>query len=228
MKRSVSIICAIIVAAMCSACASFKSVEQADAFLAAEKAKGIMPKTTKKVVSVLPQDDAGNKVLGTIGGIDILYLPTLSLIGTKVAANIVTGIKRGTTPQENLWLQASAITEYGRFVEYKRVVNSDRNIFTIFDLATKRVGPPPAPCQLAAKYFQARHNEGASRFKQTHMWCTDKDKGIFVVMSNRLTYALYYKTVLPENLPDGETYALCTPEMVNEHFTKIVKIMEDR
>jgi hypothetical protein len=220
MKKIVSVFCLIIMAFMFSACASFKSVEEADSFLAAEKAKGTKPKTKIIGSSVLPQNNAGNKALSYMsnpGLLSLFFLPVLAVQAGAVAASAAT---YAATPEENLWRQVVAVTDYGRFVEHKSCGMNERKAPTIFDKVIQEVGVPPLPCVMIGKYF----NHTSDKFK----WGVDEPKGIYKGYANKLRYAVTYKTLLTENAVPGQAPAICTQRMAEDHFSKIVKIMEDR
>jgi len=224
-------ICMALALVFFSGCASFHSVKDAEDYLAKERTKNVTPKTDIKIGYTLPMDNGGNKALAVMGGMDLLYLPTLPLMGAKFVAMAAYAAAVGGSAQEKLWVIGTATTRYGRFVEYNRVLENDPSThkITVFDRILNEVGAPPAPCEIVGKNFSYMDNTGTSRFKQTQKWCYDKEAKIFIGMSNYLAYGLFYRTALPEDY-DGsinkEKVPICTKEMASEHFNKIVQAME--
>lgn len=225
-------ICMALVLALFSGCASFHSVKDAEDYLAKERTKNVTPKTDIKIGYTLPMDRESNKALAIMGGMDLLYLPTLPLMGAKFVAMAAYAAAVGGSAKEKLWVIGTATTRYGRFIEYKRVLDHDPSThkITVFDRVLNEVGAPPAPCEIVGKHFNYMDNEGTSRFQQTQKWCHDEEKKIFIGLSNYLQYGLFYRTVLPEGYSDNINNGKvpnCTKEIASEHFNKIVQAMEN-
>lgn len=225
-------ICFVLALAFFNGCASFHTVREAEDYLAKERAKKVKPKTDIKMGYMLPMDNGGNKALAIMAGMDLLYLPTLPLMGAKFVSLAILAAAHGGTIEERLWVLGMATTRYGRFIEYRRVLDSEPSThkITAFDRTLNEVGAPPAPCEIVGKHFSYMDNEGSSRFKQTQKWCHDKEAKIFIGMSNYLEYGLFYRTVLPEGYDEkvnGGKVPRCTKEIASEHFNKIVQAMEN-
>lgn len=234
MKKIASIFFVISMMFMCAACASFDSVKKTDEFLAAEKATGIKPKTVMRVATLAPTDNAAFALASNLS--DLGFLPFVSTtafvveISAKIAKSEMSASIASATPEEEMWRQVIATTDYGRFVEYKRgkdTVGAKQPLPSIFDNVVQEVGAPPLPCGLVGKNFDPYYRK-KFKFIPSHKWSFDKTNNTFIGYAKKLKYSLIYATVLPENNVPGQAPAICTPQMAEEHFSKIVKIMENR
>lgn len=248
MRKIVSIACVIVLTFMFSACATYTSVKETDAFLAAEKAKGIKPKTIAYVKSMPSKTTASSSLamagsagslwqVADIAGGSVLAAPVIVggvvLTGLSAAAG---GAEKAATPEDAMLRYAVARTDYGRFVEYQRSkaykksdVKNDQPSVNIFVEALREAGDPPAPCVIIRKKLDYTNDYGSAghRFKRDFKWCIDKTSNTFIGFAKVLKYTLVYKTDLPEKEVPGQAPAICTEEMAGEHFSKVVKIMEN-
>lgn len=218
---------------MCSACATSKSVEEADSFLATEKAKGVKSVTKEyKIVSIAPSlkpisgDSATQFSSASELGVGSVFVPVVYDVG-RVAIASALSVKDAVAAkvpehekftEKDVLRQASAVTDYGRFVEVSNTGLPDPNSPSLFAEAVQTVGAPPFPCTVYTKYC-TRAGDDIKEYKKGR---------IHRIFTKKLRYSVTYKTSVPEKAVPEQAPDICTEEMAREHFSKIVKIMENR
>lgn len=232
MKKIVSVIFVIVTFTL-SACATYTSVKDVDKFLAGEKAKGFKPVTEEyKIISISPSiapiegDSSARFSTASDLGVARVLLPVAYDVG-RIAIAGALSVKDAVDAkkpehekftEKDILYQVSAVTDYGRFVEVSNTGLPDPNSPSLFVEAVQTIGIPPLPCKIYTKYC-TRTGEDIKEYKKG---------GIHRIFTKKLRYSVTYKTEIPEKVVPEQTSDVCTQKMAEEHFGKVIKIMENR
>jgi len=226
-----SVVICIVAIAMLSGCAGFKTIREAEDFLAAEKAKNIKPVIKlHKSGYTTPMDSAGKWVTAAIAaGPAAIGVAPLAVLGGAIGTQTGLMIAGKETRYEDLWYLAGAEIQYGRMVPYMKSSwdESGNKIYRkhAVDYALENVGPPDAPCEVAKYVGSWLNNKGKNRFKKTTDYASDKKERRGILMTNRISFTIFYKTVKPTE--SDKTPSYCTKELAEKHFSAVLKYMEE-
>ncbi len=228
MKRE-NLIVVVLVATLLSGCAGFKTIREAEDFLAAEKAKNIKP-VTKMYASgyITPMDTIGKQAIALAAAPLALVAAPVAVVGAVIGAHSGLVVATKNSKAEDLWYLTGVKIDYGRMALYhvhKWNEKDEREyLHNALDLALMTVGPPPAPCGIAKKTTGFGDNTGKNRFKRTNTYVTDREARQGIFMTTHLKAFVFYKTVKENVGSEGPTY--CTKELADGHFAKLVEYME--
>lgn len=229
MKKSYVVICIALAMSMFSGCASFNNIREAEDFLAAEKAKNVTPVVkVYKSGYTIPMDSTGQWVAAGVAASPLVVVAApLVVVGAAVGAQSGLMIAGKETKYEDLWYLTGANIQYGRFVMFHTNAWNEKGEklyrYYTLELALKEVGPPAAPCVIAKHLSNQINNEGSNRFKATQKYVSDKEARRGILLSNKISFSIFYKTEIPAG--ESQAPAYCTKELAEEHFGKILEYM---